>query len=284
MEPAFHKRKPAAREDETCVMIRRVANGESQGSELVKAVGQAVGLLAGAVGLVYMVGGAVLALRLFIEDLPSRTIVAQLPRDLLVSVGLAQVVLPGIAIAALYAAVRTLLGATSPPKRLVDQWVEPSLRGWIELGVASAIPALAITAFGAYRVPRLQREWDLAWLLPVAMLLSMLIVLVALRLRASLAAAYRGRWNERRSILLMTLVVWLATVPACLVFAGTFTLLDAKVCTTSGSERTGLLIGETNQRIYIGESSGAKRQVISFPLTQVKETFIGGNAGLERCG
>jgi hypothetical protein len=261
-----------------------MADGESQGSELVKAVGQAVGLLAGAVGLVYMVGGAVLALRLFIEDLPSRTIVAQLPRDLLVSVGLAQVVLPGIAIAALYAAVRTLLGATSPPKRLVDQWVEPSLRGWIELGVASAIPALAITAFGAYRVPRLQREWDLAWLLPVAMLLSMLIVLVALRLRASLAATYRGRWNERRSILLMTLVVWLATVPACLVFAGTFTLLDAKVCTTSGSERTGLLIGETNQRIYIGESSGAKRQVISFPLTQVKETFIGGNAGLERCG
>jgi hypothetical protein len=104
-------------------MIRRMADGESQGSELVKAVGQAVGLLAGAVGLVYMVGGAVLALRLFIEDLPSRTIVAQLPRDLLVSVGLAQVVLPGIAIAALYAAVRILLGATPPPKRLVGQWL-----------------------------------------------------------------------------------------------------------------------------------------------------------------
>ena len=81
-------------------MIWRMADGESQGADLVKAVGQAVGLLAGAVALVYMVGGAVLALRLYIEDLPSRTIVAQLSRDLLVSVGLAQVVLPGIAIAA----------------------------------------------------------------------------------------------------------------------------------------------------------------------------------------
>jgi hypothetical protein len=264
-------------------MIRRMADGESQGSELVKAVGQAVGLLAGAVGLVYMVGGAVLALRLFIEDLPSRTIVAQLPRDLLVSVGLAQVVLPGIAIAALYAAVRILLGATPPPKRLVGQWVEPSLRGWIELGAASAVPALVITAYGLLRVLPEQREWDLAWLLPVALLLSMLIVLVALRLRASLAGAYPDRWNERRPILWMALVVWLAAVPACLVFAGTFPLLPAKVCTTTGSARTGLLIGETNQRIYVGERYSAKRRVISFPMTQVTRTFIGGNARLEPC-
>jgi hypothetical protein len=261
-----------------------MADGESQGSDVVKMVGQVVGLLAGAVGLVYMVGGAVLALRLFIEDLPSRTIVAQLPRDLLVSVGLAQIVLPGIAIAALYAAVRILLGTTPPPRRLVDQWLEPSLRGWIELAAASAVPALAITAYGALRVPRVQLEWDLAWLLPVALLLSMLLVLVALRLRARLAAAYRTEWNERRPIVWMTLVVWLAALPACLVFAGTFPLLNAKVCTTSGSERTGFLIGETNQRIYIGESSGAKRQVISFPLTQVTETFIGGDAGSEVCG
>ena len=65
--------------------------------------------------------------------------------------------------------------------------------------------------------------------------------------------------------------------------AGTFPLLPAKVCTTSGSEGNGLLIGETSQRIYIGESGGAKRQVISFPLTQVKQTFIGGDAVFEWC-
>ena len=103
-------------------MIRRMADGESsQGSDLVKAVGQAVALLAGAVGLVYLVGGAVLALRLFSQDLPSLTIVPQLSRELLVSVGLAQVVLPGIAIAALYAAVRVLVAATPAPRRFVVQ-------------------------------------------------------------------------------------------------------------------------------------------------------------------
>ncbi len=176
------------------------------------------------------------------------------------------------------------VGATAPPKRLVDQWVQPSWRGRIELAAASAIPALAITAYFALRVPRVRRELDLAWLLPIALLLSMLIVLVALRLRANLAAAYRTRWNERRPIIWMTLVVWLAALPACLVFAGTFPLLPAKVCTTTGSARTGLLIGETNQRIYIGERYSAKRRVISFPMTQVTRTFIGGNARLEHCG
>ncbi len=260
-----------------------MAGGESQGSDLVKAVGQIVALLAGAVALVYAVGGGVLALRLFLEDLPSRTIVGQLPRDLLISVGLAQIVLPGVAIAALYAAVRILLGTTPEPRRLVDQWAAPSRRGWIELTAASAVPALAIAAYGALRVPRHQLGWDLAWLLPAALLLSMLIVLVALRLRAGLAVAYRDRWNERRPIVWMTLVVWLGTLPACLVFAGTFPLLDAKVCIRGGSEQTGLLIGETNERIYIGESSGAPRRVISLPQSEVTKTFIGGKAGTERC-
>jgi hypothetical protein len=73
-------------------------------------------------------------------------------------------------------------------------------------------------------------------------------------------------------------------VPACLVFAGTFRSLPAKVCTTSGAEPTGLFIGETSQRVYIGESTGPKRDVISVPLTQVKQTFIGGHADPASCG
>ncbi len=261
-----------------------MADGESQGSDLVKAVGQVVGLLAGALALVYAVGGGVLALRLFLEDLPSRTIVGQLPRDLLISVGLAQIVLPGVAIAALYAAVRILLGTTPPPRRLVRQWAEPSRRGWLELAGAAAVPALAITVYFALRVPRHQLGSDLAWLLPLTFLLSMLIELVALRLRASVAAGNRSSWNERRPIVWMTLVVWLAALPACLVFAGTFPLLDAKVCIRGGSEQRGLLIGETNDRVYIGESTGATRQVISLPQSEVTKTFIGGDAGSESCG
>jgi hypothetical protein len=197
-----------------------MADGEGQGSDLVKAVGQAVGLLAGAVGLVYLVGGAVFTLRLFIGDLPSLTIVPQLSRELLVSVGLAQVVLAR-------SRDRSALRCDSNPLRRDASSEAPRgsvgsafARGWIELGAASAVPALAITVFGVYQVPQVQREWDLAWLVPAGMLLSMLIVLVALRLRASLAVAYRDRWNERRPLLLMALVVWLAVVPACLVFCG----------------------------------------------------------------
>ena len=45
----------------------------------------------------------------------------------------------------------------------------------------------------------------------------------------------------------MTGVVALAALPACFLFAGTFRLLDAKVCTDDFA-RTGLLIGEMSDR------------------------------------
>jgi hypothetical protein len=56
----------------------------------------------------------------------------------------------------------------------------------------------------------------------------------------------------------MTLVVALASVPICVVLAGSFfPLLEAKVC-TSQSEVKRLLIGETSDRTYIGETGGSK--------------------------
>lgn len=124
---------------------------------------------------------------------------------------------------------------------------------------------------------------DLIWLLILAFLITLIAVLVALRLRARLAVGHRDRWNELRPILSMSLVVWLAVFPACIGFAGTFPLLPTKVCVKGGSEQTGLLVGETGDRIYLGESGGRVRQVISLPLTQVAETFIGGQASSERC-
>ncbi|MGH3042384.1 MAG: hypothetical protein ACRDNG_11725, partial [Gaiellaceae bacterium] len=63
-------------------------NEDSRGTELLKALGLVVGLLAGSVGLLYAIGGGVLTLRLFLEDLPSLTVVGQLPREFLISIGL----------------------------------------------------------------------------------------------------------------------------------------------------------------------------------------------------
>src|SRR5215210_4759969 len=106
---------------------------DHQGTDVVKRLGEVVGLIAGLITLVYAAGGGVLALRLYLSDLPSRTVVGQLPRDLLISVGLAQIVVPALGVAAVYTAFRLLRGAPSPPTHGVSQWKNRSGRGWSEL-------------------------------------------------------------------------------------------------------------------------------------------------------
>jgi hypothetical protein len=168
-----------------------VVNGGREGSDVVKTVGQLLGLAAGFVALVYAAGGGVLALRLYLAHLPSRTIVGQLPRELLISVGLSQVVLPVLAVAALYAAYRLLRGKAPPPKRLVRQWTERSRRAWAELIGASAIPALVVAGFVALSANDVRgRSKQLLWLYPaeklsiIAFSLTLIAALVALSLRA----------------------------------------------------------------------------------------------------
>ncbi len=268
---------------------RRVADGEREGSDVVKTIGQLLALAAGFLGLVYAAGGGVLALRLFLADLPSRTIVSQLPRDVLISIGLAQIVLPVLGVAAVYLIYRLAREPTPHPRRFVREWTERSARGWATLIAVSAIPALAFAALIALGSDTVREESNAnLWLAPVAFLVTMLVVLVALRLRAKLVVRYgvrEDRWGTRRPIVLMTLVVALAAVPICVLFAGAFfALLDAKVC-TSQSEVTGVLIGETSDRTYIGQTDRPRGPllVFSIPTSEIKETFIGGDADRRPC-
>jgi hypothetical protein len=267
-----------------------VPEGERDGSDVVRTLGQLIGLAAGLVALIYAAGGGVLALRLYLAHLPSRTIVAQLPRDLLISVGLAQIVLPVVAVAALYVSWRLIRGETPPPTRLVDPWQQRSRRGRAELVGASAVPAVAVAVIVGLGLHGGRGGWKgIAWLVAVALFVVLLVVLLGLNLRARLVERY-GRpmsvWNGRRAITLMTLVVALVALPICVLFAGTFfKLLDAKVCTTSGSATTGVLIGETSDRTYIGQEERpvGPLLVFSIPRDQIAETFIGGDAGLLPC-
>jgi hypothetical protein len=274
---------------------RLVADGEPEGTDVVKTIGQLLGLAAGFVALVYAAGGGVLALRLYLAHLPSRTIVGQLPRDLLISVGLSQIVLPVLAVVALYAGYRLLSGETPPPKRLVREWTERSWRGWATLVGASAIPALVVAAvisLGAEseRAGTTQFLWldPVAKVSVIAFLLILLTVLVALNLRARLVRRYgmpESVWSTRRPLALMTLVVALASVPICLFLSGAFfPLLDAKVC-TSRAEVAGVLIGETGDRTYIGQTGKPSGPLLIFsvPGGEITETFIGGNADARPC-
>src|SRR6266540_7551245 len=53
-------------------------DSDGPATDVVKTLGQLFGLAAGFIALVYAAGGGVLALRLYLSDLPSRTVVGQL--------------------------------------------------------------------------------------------------------------------------------------------------------------------------------------------------------------
>jgi hypothetical protein len=269
-------------------MMSPVADGDSRGSETIKTLGLVVGLLAGVVGLLYAMGGGVLMLRLYLEDLPSLTVVGQLPREFLISTALSQIVLPALVVSAVYVAVRFLLGSSArPPKKLIHQWSRGSTRGWFEVLAASVSGALALTLIGA--IPAFVRglTQQVIWLLVVSLVLMTIVVLVALRLRASVAIHYRLTWHGLRPVALMAFILALTVVPACVLFAGTFHLLDAKVCTTEKLEENGVLVGQTDGGVLIGDARGAPgepRRVVSIPADHVQKLVIGGDAEEASCG
>jgi hypothetical protein len=260
----------------------RVGASEPERPDPIKAILQLAGLLAGVLALLYAIGGGVLALRLYFESLPSLTVVGQLPREFLISLALTQVALPTAAVAALYLTIRLVVGLR-PPRKLVALEPRRSRRDWARLIAAAAGLAALATLVGAG--PALLREepgWFLAWTL-LGFVLAGVVALVALELRARVARRDRD-WHDRRSVAAMTGVVALAFLPMWLMSAGTFHLLDAKVCLAGDAEEEGVLVGETSDRVYIGEKGGrGPRRVVSLPLGQVEELVIGGDAAGRPC-
>lgn len=277
-----------------------MATDRSQGADVVKAVGAVIGLLAGSVALLYVAGGAALTLRLFLYGLPSLNVVAQLPREILISVALTQIVLPAVAAGSLYGVARLLLGGIAPPpRRFVGRWHERSWRNWrTRIGVSAGL-ALTATLLGAspgFERRAFSAEGDAGsrarWVFAIAFVLNVVVMLVAMKLRAEVAARAKGGWNTVPSVASMALVVALTALPAAFVFAGTFRLLDAKVCSGTGTDspRIGVLIGEMSDRIYLGETNENRwhenrwhetddaedpLRVVSIPQSEVKEISIG---------
>lgn len=118
----------------------------------------ALGLLAGLSTIVYISGGALLIARFNAKDLPVEAVVASLPRELLISVGLTEVVLPlALALAGALALAYLLLELIPDVERLgnpLDDWRRAS-RGEqraliaFALGLATTGAALAALFFGA---------------------------------------------------------------------------------------------------------------------------------------
>jgi hypothetical protein len=183
-------------------------------------LGRVAAGLAAIVAVLYVVGALVLGVRLGIRDLPSSAVVAQLPREFLLSTGL-NVILPF-------------------PAAVVAVYVSAALaRNYVSVALARR------------------------------------------RGRARFAAKPRGATLARNAIVLAAL--------AAIASAGYYIWKDpfpAKVCSPAGdATAVGDFIGETGQRVYIGEhrDPDGRRRIASVPVAGVGQVLIGGGAHEQAC-
>jgi hypothetical protein len=257
--------------------------GESKGSWLQVAT-QVAGLLAGLTAAVYATGAAVLSLRLAVADLPWGNVVSQLPREFLLTVGAGQVLLPSLLVGGMYALYRVLRNERPSVPRIPrwrDGWrARPkAIRGYLLAFLAMLLPLAAVLL-----VRRIANgeDPDLAPILVGCLTLPILAVAVQ-EARGVLTRHHRPmlRWNNISSIARMGAVYVLAAIPAMTVAAAAVPLSEAKVCTTEEFAEGSFLIGETSDRVYLGEfpsQEQSTRRIAVFPMAQVEELFIGEGA------
>ncbi len=75
-------------------------------------------------------------------------------------------------------------------------------------------------------------------------------------------------------------------LPGAIVLGATLRLTDARLCAAGGATIDGVLVGETEQRIYIGEERRGTledRRIVAVPFDHVAEAIVGNDAHDQRC-
>lgn len=239
-------------------------------------LGYLAGIVAALAALVYATGGIVLATRLLVAGAPFENVVAQLPRQLLMSIGLAQIVVPSLVFGGLYAAGRYVFGR---------RWWRRSryIRGMRDVVFAALTGAFILAGIGGLRI--LLRVHsndaparDLAYL-PVAAAFAWITLIVALTYRMRLARR-SSDWYSPGGVARMTAIAAFAVLPGWLVYAASVQLVPVRVCRTGLPSVYGRLIGETSDRIYVAreETKTRKSSVTVLPFDGVKGLILGRNA------
>lgn len=256
---------------------------------------QVAGLFTAVAAVIYIAGGVVLTTRLYFARVNPDAVIGQLPRELLLTIGVGQVLLPILVLAGMYAGYRVMRGdAARVPgtRRWAHQIKKKANR--LRFVSASLVLACAIVAPGAaYVVLRRNAPERELWWLGVAFLVAWFTALVAIEMRARVAARAsaqaakaRAAWSSAQSIAQMSIVWGGLLVPAAIIFwPASVQLQEAKVCTTSGFEESGDLIGQTSDGVYLAENRFRRepRRVATFTAAQTEEVFIGDAAADARC-
>jgi hypothetical protein len=253
------------REALASAVVARLRETDDGGRYWLTTAGGVVGLIAGGVALVYVLGGLVFALRLMLDGsslAEAVALVGQLSREFLITAGLIEVVgsaaIVGLAAGLLSAA----LGQPKPPESPPASW--PSLnyrlrgvRTWaalIPVGFLLVVPAIK---------PLLDEDRQ-----SIVEIVSLLAGF-ALSYAAVCAGWYGlrelgtrlGRKGHRRERAAKSALLWLGmSFPAAIMFASFIGLEDARVCLRGDSTPVeGTLVADTGDAVLLTRSLSVPR-------------------------
>jgi hypothetical protein len=240
----------------------------------LKTATEVVGLLAGAVAAMYVLGGVVVALRLLFEGFTASTVVAvlgQLPREVIVSTALLEVLGPaavvGVVATLAYGARNRPLPRQGGDDRL-DRGPHPerTILLLIFISIALTIPSV-LTAIDSNGFSPL-------------LLTSFLGLCVTFGTAAAgwflIRRTGRKAWY-RLTRALAAGAIWagMAVTPAVML-ASAVKFADAQVCTSdSPVPQTGALIGETGDHVLLATDFGSEESILSLPADHVTKNEYG---------
>lgn len=238
----------------------------------LETAGAVVGLFAGLVAIIYVLGGLVIALRMLFDHFSpgsAVTIVGQLPRELVVSTAMINVLLPafvvGLVVGLLALFVHLTWGLPSPTGE------RPRL-GRLE-GVLLVVVAAVLVSPAIGNV--IASEGMTTVLL--TSLLGLVVTAVAL-LGAWFGSrgVTRGSWSIVAKLLVIgAMGAGVALTPAVML-ASSFDFENALVCTTASQvPEKGQLIGEGGGRVLLENEFGTEASVLSLSADAVTKTEFG---------
>jgi hypothetical protein len=244
-------------------------------SQAIVATGQVAGALIGAVGVVYVLGGAIIWARMALGANAQITVVAGLPRETVTSAGLGAVVF-SILVGAVYGLVRLVHGRSrfAPP-----QWWQTLIHGLLLLTPTLVTVGVSLGVNRRFRnhveigeIIFLGAAFVLVW--PYAWW-------VGARAWKALAEAQGDRYRSKSAVAQRAGALAAIVLPWLMIAAVSLPPPLARVCTagtTAGGTRhvDGTLIGETTERAYVTDTTAER--IVSIPKAEVTRVYIGNDA------
>jgi hypothetical protein len=245
---------------------------------VLRAVREIGAVLAGLAALVFVLGGVVLAARMALVHLPEYDTVGQLPRELLLSIGLGGVVLPALVVTIPYVLARSMAGPRVDPPRFTS----PKRSGRRETIKITALGFAGTAALSGPAIAVGLHRADLdSWLLVPVLVIAGAWTFIALHTRERITRDIRTldqdqrrkRYAEFDQVSKMAVLVAAWAIPGMVMLQAARPLAHAHVCTTAQPSVRGWLIGASSRDLFVGQET-KPHGILVIPRSRVLKTIV----------